>query len=159
MSVRKSVILYLVCTRKYFVFVQPLLDSVEKYFLVDHDLMVILFTDDVHKKYKFNRNIVYVEIPSYKYPEVTLRRYHYVTEHKELFEKSDVIWYLDVDSLCVAPITDEVLPDERGLVAVIHPGFFTGGFGSHGTHERSLAYMPPEKRTQYFKRNLLSRAS
>lgn len=150
MSYRKQIILYLVCTRKYFQFVQPLLDGVQKYFHVDHDLTVILFTDNPGRHYSFNRDIVYVEIPSYKYPEVTLRRYHYVTEHKELFEKSDVIWYLDADMLIVAPITDETLPDERGLVAVVHPGFYNGGFGSHGTHERSLAYMPPEKRTQYF---------
>lgn len=149
MPERKQVILYLVCTRKYDVFVQPLLDSVEKYFLVDHDLTVILFTDNLGRHYSFNRDIVYVEIPSYKYPEVTLKRYHYVTEHKELFEKSDAIYYLDVDMLIVAPIGDEFLPEGEMIVSVQHPGFFNGGWGSHGTHEKSLFYIPPEKRDGY----------
>lgn len=150
MSERKQIILYLVCTRKYFEFVQPLLTSVEKYFLTNHDVAVILFTDNPYRHYSFSRMIAYVEIPSYKYPEVTLRRYHYVTEHKKLFEKSDVIWYLDVDMLIVAPITEETLPDGEGLVSVEHPGFWKGGWGSHGTHKKSLFYVPPEKREGYY---------
>jgi len=150
MPERKQVILYLIATNKYHVFVQPLLKSVDEYFLVDHDLTVILFTDNIYRKFEFNRDIVYVGIPSYRFPAATLFRFKIVTEHKELFQKSDAIYYLDIDMLIVAPVGDEVLPIGEGLVSTVHPGFYNGGWGSNNTHQKSLAYVPEEQRTSYY---------
>ena len=69
----------IIATNKYIQFVQPLVDSIEKYFLVDHDILINLFTDQdaviVHNR----TDIKIHKIPSYGFPEATLLRYHIMT--------------------------------------------------------------------------------
>jgi hypothetical protein len=123
-------------TRRYKEFVYQLLDSIDEYLLLNHYLQVVLFTDDpeyFHTRYTKDR-IFYsiVEIPSLKFPQATLHRYHYITKHRKEFMDCTHTFYIDADMSLIAPVGEEILGE--GLTAVYHPGFFkrekyyAGGF-------------------------------
>lgn len=137
----------LIVTRKYSVFLQPLVDSIKKYFLLNHTIEIHVFIDDLAIPCEGDERVkVYRElIASYKFPEVTLFRYAIMCSKKYT---CDYLYYLDVDYLCVSEITEEILHD--GLVAVLHPGFSMVGGGSWCTDKASNAYTFPEYRKQYF---------
>lgn len=135
----------LIATRKYHVFVQPLIDSISKYFLLRHEITVNVFTDNTHILYTGDQRvkIVYHEIPSYGFPDATLLRYRIMSS---IEYDCDYIVYLDVDYLIVSEVGENILGP---LVAVLHPGFSVVGGGSWSTDEKSLAYVAPEKRVKY----------
>lgn len=142
-----KVVICLISTGKYWQFVQPLIDSICKYFLLRHNIEINLFTDNLEREYIGNGRVLIVKelIPAYKFPEVTLLRYLIMTQ-KEY--KCEYIYYLDVDYLCVSEIDEEIFGN--GLVAVLHPGFSCVGGGSWCTDENSTAYTLAANRKQYF---------
>ena len=136
----------LIATRKYHVFVQPLIDSICKYFLLRHSININLFFDFTQASaYKGDDrvSITYHQIPSYGFPLATLLRYRIMSS---IDYDCDYIVYLDVDYLIVSEIDENILGP---LVGVLHPGFSVVGGGSWSTDESSLAYVPPEKRIKY----------
>lgn len=136
--------LCLLATRKYKQFCQPLLEDVKKYFLLNHEIEVNLFIDEIGEYYGDERvNVVQHLIVSYKFPEITLFRYRIMTS---ITYNSDYIFYMDVDMSIKATVSEEIL---GGIVAVRHPGFFRGG-GSWETNEKSMCYTHPENRIYYF---------
>jgi Glycosyltransferase family 6 len=145
----KRVVVCLIVTKKYHIFVQPLIDSIKKYFLLRHQIEIVLFTDDVEIEYKGDERVKITKdlIVSYGFPEATLYRYKIMTSRTY---NCDYIYYLDVDYLIVNEIDEEIFGD--GLVAVLHPGFFSGvnGYGSWCDDERSNAYTFPENRKKYY---------
>lgn len=151
MSERKPIIgILLISTGKYWQFVQPLIDSIKQYFLLDYKINIHVFNDELRDYDGDSRvSIQQHGIPSFKFPMATLMRYWVFAKYASLI-KEDVLYYLDVDMLVVAPVGDEILPVDTGLVSIVHPGFFNGGYGSNNTHEKSLAYVPPEKRNGYY---------
>lgn len=148
MQERKQIGILLVATNRYKQFVQPLIDCIEKYFLVDHDVNIFLFTDLIDN-YKTSRiNIIQSKIPSYKFPYATLYRYKIFDDHKQLLKSNDYLFYLDVDMAIVGNVGDEIFND--GLTAVSHPGYFkSGGWGSSNCPKESLAYIPEVQRYNY----------
>ena len=131
-------ILY-IATGKYDIFVPQLLEGINKYFLPNHEKIIYPFTD---KGVGFN-------VPTMRFPYPTLYRYRWFTQYAAAIE-GDVLYYLDVDMSVVAEVGDEILPDETGLVATRHPGFWNGGWGDHGTDKRSEAYVPISQRRGYY---------
>ena len=131
----------LISTGNYDIFLDPLIESLDKYFLTDHEKQIYLFSD------KLLENSFYV--PTLRFPFPTLYRYKWFTQYHQAID-ADILYYLDVDMKVVAPVGDEVLPDESGLVAVRHPGYWRGGWGDHGTTKKSLAYVPVNERKQYY---------
>lgn len=141
-----KVCICLISTGKYWQFVQPLIDSICKYFLLRHQIEIHLFTDNLEREFTGNDRVqIFKElIPSYKFPEATLFRYAIMTSKKY---NCDYIYYLDVDYLIVSEVDEEIFGN---LVAILHPGFSCVGGGSWCNNELSTAYTFKEKRKQYF---------
>lgn len=134
-----------IATGKYIQFVQPLVDSIEKYFLIGHDITINLFTD-AEPIINVNRTkFVIHKIPSYKFPEATLLRYHVMTG---ISYDCDYIYYFDADMSIVDFIGEEFLAD---ILAVRHPGYYMlKGSGAWETREESITYISPENRKRYY---------
>jgi hypothetical protein len=148
---KREVGIILIATGAYDMFLQPLLDSMEKYFFIDHSICIYLFTDKKHSIVCSERiAISEFRVPCLKFPYPTLYRYKWISE-KTASMKSDNIFYMDVDMLFVDYVGEEILPDGSGLVAVHHPGFYAkGGWGDRGTAEGSTAYIPRPLRKRYY---------
>lgn len=135
-----------IATRNYKQLVQPLLDSVNQYFLTDYQIVFHLFTD-VRQEYVSTGRIIFEQhlIPSWGFPEATLFRYAAMYSMPRS-EYGDYVFYVDCDSSFVAPVGDEILAP---IVATLHPGYYNGG-GSWETNEKSLAYIKSESRKKYW---------
>lgn len=142
--------LILIATGKYDKFVKPLLDSADKYLMAGQSLDIYFMTDKPYmEKHPERFNVVSLNVPHLPWPYPTLYRYKWITEYASVLTAHS-LYYLDVDMLFVNEVGEEILPDETGLVAVRHPGFYHGGWGDHGTKSNSTAYLPPEKRKDYY---------
>lgn len=139
----------LIATRKYTQFVEPLIHCIDKLFLIKHDIVIHLFTDKEIELNYFDRvSVVQHKIPSYGFPEATLLRYKIFSQQGTDLQHSDFIYYMDVDMRIEKEIGEEIFGD---LTAVYHPGYFKDkGWGSPHTDYRSLAYILPEHRKEYF---------
>lgn len=143
----KKVVICLLSTGKYEVFLKPLIDSIEKYFLLDHKIEIHIFWDRpvsyppwTHKR----RMEFYTHtIPSLKFPEITLRRFEIMTS---IDYNCDYLYYMDVDMLVVREVGEEIFGD---LVAVGHPGYSIVGGGAWCDDMNSLAYTLRTKRSVY----------
>lgn len=80
-----------------------------------------------------------------------MNRYKYFTQYSQvLLDNSNYLCYVDVDSKFVNYVGEEILPEHNEqLVVVKHPGFWKSG-GSWETRKESTAYIPSEKRKQYY---------
>lgn len=136
----------LIATRKYKIFVNPLVESIKKYFLLNHSVEIHLFIDDMDFECDGDDRVKIIKdlIPPYGFPDATLLRYQTMTSKTY---QCDYLYYLDVDYLIVSEIDEEILGD---VVAVLHPGFSCVGGGSWCTDEKSNAYTYSENRLQYF---------
>jgi histo-blood group ABO system transferase len=138
----------LICTRKYDVFLQPLIDSMEKFFFTGEPYDIYLLTDKPQAHLEAVRGTISVrEIPAYRFPFATLYRYKSMVEHKDVFTSQN-LYYLDVDMKFVAEVGDEIFGG--GLVAVQHPGYYLGGWGSRRTQHASLFYVPQAFWNDYY---------
>lgn len=140
----------LIATRKYKVFIKPLLEQIDKFFLPKEELTIFLFTDEefVYNEHDYDFTVRQRRIPPYKFPEATIYRYKTFDKHSEDLKECSHLFYLDVDMEIVAPIGSEFLVD--GLLAVKHPGTYaTDRWGSPNTSEESTAWFPAVYRKHY----------
>ena len=139
--------LLLIATGKYDIFLQPLIDSVDKWFFPGDNITIYLFTDKIDLKLIASDRINFVicPIPHKTFPFATLYRYKYFTAYSHLID-TQYLFYCDVDMKFVSPVGREILGD---IVCVQHPGFYKGGWGSEGCSKMSTAYLPPEMRNGY----------
>ena len=139
--------LLLVATGKYDIFLQPLIDSVDKFFFRNDPITIYLFTDKVEIKliHSVRINIVIIPTEHKPFPYATLYRYKYFSGASNLID-TDYVFYSDVDMRFVAEVGREILGD---IVCVQHPGFYKGGWGSEGCSPDSLAYLDPIYRKEY----------
>jgi histo-blood group ABO system transferase len=147
--------LLVICLGKYDIFLPPLVKSVEKYFLTNHDVTVFCFTDKDLPSKKGRINIVKVPVDPERYkpffPYATLKRYHMFAENKESLKDMDYLYYCDVDMLFASNVEEEVLPDtETGLTGTEHPGFFGGRRGTYETNVLSEACVKNSEGKTYF---------
>ena len=147
MSERKQVGVFLIATNKYKQFVQPLLNSIDKNFLLKHDVKIFLFTDEP-TEYKYKGDVLQVKIEPYKFPYATLYRYKIITDNALLFDQLDYIYYLDVDMEVVSEVGEEIF--SPFLLAVKHPGFFHGGWGSPNYPTGTTTFLPVDQRKTYY---------
>lgn len=148
MQERKQISVLLISTNKYYQFVQPLIDSIEKYFLLNHDITIHLFTDKLFIANTVRCKFKQYGIPNYGFPQATLYRYKIFTEHAVFLSDSDYLFYLDVDMQVVSEVGEEIF--SNGLTVVNHPGFYKYGWGSNNNPIESLSYLPIEKRVNYY---------
>lgn len=141
----------IVCTGKYGIFLQPLIDGIEKYFFVRDSVQVYLFSDQQHNLVHSERiSIVNIPTEHKLWPYPTLKRYEFFSKAKDIIT-SDYLFYSDVDMAFVDYVDRETLPapGHDGLVATLHPGFYNGG-GSWEENVNSKSFTPPELRKKYY---------
>lgn len=143
--------IFLIATGKYDIFLQPLIDSLEKNFFPKDDLIIYLFTDKAnylrHSK-RISIQIKRIEHKPFPYP--TLYRYKHFSSLTGI--TADYCFYLDVDMLVSKRVDREILPfatHHEGLVVTLHPGFYRGG-GGWCNNEKSLGHTPQGLRKRYY---------
>ena len=135
----------IVATNDYVKFVNPLLDSIHKYFLKNHDRDFFVFTDNVN--HPLNHDAVALKIEPRGWPGDSYYRYHYFLTIKDKLKDYDYIYYLDADMLVVDHVGEEVLTD---LLGVQHPGFIVNKQGTpEDVQTESTAYLKKEEVSQY----------
>ncbi len=149
----KTVGILLISTGKYHIFLQPLINDIEKHFFKGWNIEIYLFSDRENKiKHSDRINIVHIPTEHKPFPYPTLMRYSFFSNAVDKI-KSDYLYYLDVDMSIVGNVREEILPDginDGGLVVTHHPGFYNGGWGSMNVHKESKAWIPENQRKVYF---------
>jgi len=144
----KTVGLLIVATGKYVKYVDPLVNSFEKYFLVDdtnYQVHYFIFTDgDIRERphvYKlFQKRL--------GWPYDTMGRFQMYLSHQKEFEHMEYLYSVDSDLLCVANVTtSDIISD---LVGTGHPGFPRGQRGTYETRPTSTAYVGNHEGEYYF---------
>lgn len=136
-----------IATGKYITFVQPLWDSVKKYFFTKSGDKVSMFVFTDAKETPVGTIRCFQEHE--KFPAPTLLRYEWFLKQKMALEKMDYLFYCDADMLFKDYVGREILGK---LVATIHPGFFTKPrkFFTYEKNPNSLAYVPEDKGRYYY---------
>lgn len=141
----------IISTRKYKVFIKPLLELVDSFFLPKEELTVFLFTDEefFYKEDDFHFEIKQFQIEPLKFPYATLYRFAIFNKHAEEMKDCSHLFYLDCDSKIVDVVGNEILGE--GLTVTRHPGFMgLGGWGANEVNPESKAFIPIEGRERYF---------
>ena len=129
--------LLIIATNKYDVFIPPLLKSVKKHFMKNHEVTTFVFTDKEMPNKKGLVSLPHIHEP---WPNVTLKRYHVFDKHKKELSEMDYLYYCDVDMLFVSDVGDEILPDKNSTAYVPNEYkgcYFAGGFNG-GTSKAFL---------------------
>lgn len=137
--------LIILATGTYSQFLKPLVESVRKHFLTNHEVTPIILTDSKEPI----DGCVRLETDPLGWPASTLKRYNVILKHQDRLQDYDYLYHLDADTLCVAPVTDEILGD---LVGTLSP------VGYEWPKERlpfernasSAAYVPEGSGDQYY---------
>src|SRR3972149_10215271 len=105
---QSNVGLLIVATGKYIQFVQPLIESAQKYFCANHNVTYFVFTDGEPPKMD---NVVKIEQKRLGWPHDTMMRLSMYDRSKDLLSKMDYLFAVDGDMLFVDTVGDEVLSD------------------------------------------------
>jgi histo-blood group ABO system transferase len=136
--------LLIIATNKYTQFLQPLIESSDKFF-IPGDVTYFVFTNkDV--ELSSNRNIVKINVEHREWPWMTLGRYKIFSENSDTLSKMDYLFYCDADMKFVDFVGDEILSDR---VATQHPGYYERR-GTPETNPASLACVNSNEDMQYF---------
>ena len=101
-----SVGFLIVATGKYDVFIEPLIRSIEKYFLPNNKKFYNIFSDKDLSFKNIDYSVFPVEHKPFPYP--TLYRFHFFEKYKESI-KGDQLIYIDADTLITSSIGTEVI--------------------------------------------------
>jgi len=141
-----NIALVIIATGKYHQFIDPLLESARKYFLIQDDVTFYVFSDRIGI---MEEDCVLIPTKHEPWPGPTLHRYRNIVSAKGLFAGIDYIFYCDVDMLFVDNVGREILG--KGLTATLHPGFaMFPGKGSWGSNARSTAFTHMAFRKKYY---------
>lgn len=147
-----KVLLHIIATNKYDRYIQGILESARKYFLTDHEIKFVVYTDSEDFLNSSDPNLITFRISHENWPAPTLKRFHYFSLAMDLIKESDFSFYIDVDSLFIKNIgiSDLGISDNfKGMIGTLHPGYY----GRRGTPEyrpESLAHIPHEINNLYF---------
>lgn len=141
----KKVGLLIIATNKYKTFLNPLIQSADKFFLKNQDVTYFVFSN-VETDINSERKIVKIDVEHKPWPWMTLGRYDIFTKNSEHFKDFDYLFYCDVDMLFLDTVDNEILSDR---VATQHPGWY-GRRGTPEENPRSLACVYPNEEMQYF---------
>lgn len=142
----KKVGLLVIATNKYIRFLQPLIESADKFFLPNQDVTYFVFTNMDISDVRSSRNIVKTHVEHKEWPWMTLGRYKIFSNSGETLSKMDYLYYCDADMRFEGEVGGEILSDR---VATQHPGYY-GRRGTPETNPLSLACVFPYEEMQYF---------
>ena len=145
MNKDKKTGLLIIATNKYVDFLQPLIESADKFLLKRYDVTYFIFTNkDI--KVETDRKVEYINVNHRKWPWMTLGRYNIFDDNSDKLSKMDFLYYCDVDMKFINNVDGEIFGER---VATQHPGYY----GQRGTPEKrpeSLAYVKEDEGMQYF---------
>jgi len=159
----KKVALCIIATRNYKRLLEPLLESVKKYFLTQHELSLFIFADSSDYKGWLDideHDVYWTKIEHLPFPLPTLFRYKYILRRERDLSNFDYVFYCDADMRFIGTVGEEMLG--QGITAIQHPSAgsndpkvfwdLTEQFKSwcFETNPKSLAYIPPEKQRKYW---------
>jgi len=124
----KTALLLLATGSKYEQYIQPLVDSAERFFPA-HDTFI--WSERTPDAAKVGSRVFAFHKEPLGYPNETLHRYHTFLTQEKLLREYDYLYYCDIDMLFVAPINGEEIFSD-GITATLHPGYV----GMRGTPER-----------------------
>lgn len=138
----------IIATRKYFDFVEPLLESIRRFFLVlpGYEVVPFVFTD----RPKVSHGAVRFKVKHRPWPMMTLLRFHMFLEQRKLLEEMDYLFYCDADMRVVDFVGEEILGT---TVATIHPLAYDkkrAELVGYENRMESKAYIPPDKGQRYY---------
>lgn len=136
--------LLIICTGKYDVFLKPLLESADKYFLKGEDVTYFVFSDKP-VDFKCERRINVIPTEHRKFPQITLDRYE-IFSSCEALKEYNYLYHCDADMLFVDKVGTEIYGKR---VATIHPGYL-GGIGKPERRPASTAYIPHGAKSVYY---------
>lgn len=143
----------IMATGKYTCFIEPLIQSAEKYFLPRHNKTYFIFTDGEIQEQK---NIITLSQKRLGWPYDTMMRFAVYQKYEEYFKNMDFMFALDADMKFVNFVGDEVLYEKNDQlaerVAIIHPGFYNQKreHFSYETNPASTAYIAKNEGKFYF---------
>ena len=156
--------------------------SADQFMTAQNNVTFHLFTDQPGPAKDFspkllNSKLVVNEVPSWKWPEVALKRYE-VIYNCVLNLEEDYVIYIDADMLALSTIPRvEMLTEKSRIALTYHPGFWrpsgykklrfyflhpvvalrdarirrrVGGLGAWETSPASQAFVPRDLRRSYF---------
>lgn len=139
----EKVALCIMATGKYTQYAEQLIRSGREFFLKEHDITYIVFTDgemndaeDVKVFYQKRLG----------WPHDTLMRFEVYLNQREYLENFDYLFGIDADMLFVSEVGEEVLDD---LIGTQHPGFYNKR-GSYENRRRSTACVKDNEGAYYF---------
>jgi hypothetical protein len=141
--------LLIIATNKYTQFLQPLIESADKFLLQNHDVTYFVFSN-LETKINSKREIVTTYVDHKEWPWMTLGRYKIFTNNYNILSEMDYLFYCDADMKFVNHASDEILGERVGT---IHPGFYHDAHSSNVALEKrpeSLAYLPPNTIRYYY---------
>jgi len=132
--------LTIVATGRYIQFVNPLIESAQKYFCKNHHVTYFVFTD---QNYQTPENTICIFQKKLGWPYDSMMRYHIYHANKEIFEEQDYIFAIDADMLFVGDVGDEIISDHT---AAVHQ--FSRG--PYETNPQSKAAIGPQEGKYYY---------
>ncbi|XP_075143690.1 histo-blood group ABO system transferase 2-like [Leptodactylus fuscus] len=148
--------LFVFAVKKYIRFLQPFLETAERYFMVGHKVTYYVFTDKVDgvvKPKMADGRILQLHnvVADQRWQDVSMRRMEILTvfTKKHMPNEIDYLVCADVDMVFKDRVGVEILGD---LVATIHPAFLISEL-KHFTYERrpiSAAYIPDGEGDFYY---------
>jgi histo-blood group ABO system transferase len=151
-----KVALCVIATGKYVRFLAELLESAGRFFCAGHELEFHIFVERGAKYptlHASRRPAARVprphDVPHETWPGPTLHRYRTMLRAEADLRACDFIYYVDVDSLFVRPVGEEIFGD---LVATIHFGFQDKPRNAWTYEYRttSRAYVHPREGRRYY---------
>lgn len=141
-----KIAILIIATNRYVDFLDPLIESINKNLLSNHEKHLFVFTDAERKD---NENVKYIQIQHQPWPCMTLFRYSIFAKHEYLLDGMDYVYYIDADMRVLMPVGDEILDD---VVAVKHFAFWDKPrkLFTFDTNPKSLAYMQPTQGKIYY---------
>lgn len=143
--------LVIMATGRYLSYAEALIDSAEKFFLVNHKKSYFIFTDSNPNTEKIvtlpsKNKKIYIFQKRLGWPYDTMMRPVIYFNNFKLFN-CNFIFAIDADMKFIAPVGDEILSDR---VAVLHPGYPPGTRGTYETRQSSSAYIADHEGSYYF---------
>lgn len=129
-----------IATNKYVRYIDKLYEDVEKYFLTDHDVSFLLFTN--HTDLPKRNKVKYSYVEHKPFPEPTLKRYNYFMQERDYIEQFDYVFYSDVDMGFIAPVGDDVLGELCLTKHVLSYQTRDCNYWSYDRNPNSTAYVP-----------------
>lgn len=145
----QNVGLAVMATGKYIQFVEPLIESAEKFFCKGHNITYFIFTDGKDEKLSNRKNVVLIHQDKLGWPYDTMMRFKTYAKHATIFKGQDYVYACDADMLFVSNFGDEIFGEH---VAVIHPGFYNKKREqyTYDVNPKSVACIKAQEGTTYF---------